>query len=63
MIRGQSGGSGSPGKPHWLLLLQNTKYKRRKIKEKEGKRRETEGKRRIHTGWFYKIEYTKKGKI
>ena len=29
MIRGQSGGSGSPGKPQWLLL-QNTKGEKRK---------------------------------
>ena len=42
MIRGQSGGSGSPGKPHWLLL-QNTKEKRKmRKKEKVGKKRKKE---------------------
>ena len=34
MIRGQSGGSGSPGKPQWLLL-QNTKGEKRKWEKKK----------------------------
>jgi len=30
MIRRQSGGSGSPGKPHWMLLEKTTIYKKGK---------------------------------
>ena len=53
MIRGQSGGSGSPGKPHWLLL-QNTKYKRKRRKQGKSRKKEKKGKIRSHIDCFHK---------
>ena len=38
MIRGQSGGSGSPGKPHWWAA--STKYKIQREKKENGKKKE-----------------------